>query len=132
MKARTTVALSMLAGIGLGAIAVQGIQAQSKPPAPTYYVAEIEVTNLDGYLKEFLPREQANIKTSGGRILATGTKVATIEGDPPKSRVVVLVWDSIEKFQTWRNSPESREIRAVGDKYAKFRAFTVEGLPHSP
>jgi uncharacterized protein (DUF1330 family) len=119
----------MLAGIGLGAVAVQGIHAQVKPPIPTYYVAEIEVTNLDGYLKEYLPREQANIRAFGGRILAAGTRVATIDGDPPKSRVAVQVWDGIEKFQTWRNAPETRAIRAVGDKYAKFRTFTVEGLP---
>jgi uncharacterized protein (DUF1330 family) len=127
MKTRYTVALSMLAGIGLGAVAVQGIHAQARPPV--YYIAEIEVTNLDGYLKEYVPRDQANIKAFGGRILAAGTKVATIEGDPPKSRVAVLAWDSIEKIQTWRDSAQAKEIRAVGHKYAKFRAFTVEGLP---
>jgi uncharacterized protein (DUF1330 family) len=127
MKTRYTVALSMLAGIGLGAVAVQGIHAQARPPI--YYVAEIEVTNLDGYLKDYVPRDQANIKAFGGRILAAGTKVATIEGDPPKSRVAVLAWDNIEKIQTWRDSAQAKEIRAVGHKYAKFRAFTVEGLP---
>jgi uncharacterized protein (DUF1330 family) len=127
MKARYTVALSMLAGIGLGAAAVQGLHAQAR--VPTYYIAEIEVTNLDGYLKEYEPRAQANIKAFGGRILAAGTKVATMDGDPPQSRVTVLVWDSIEGIQTWRDSAEFKEIRAVGQKYAKFRAFTVEGLP---
>jgi uncharacterized protein (DUF1330 family) len=127
MKTWVSVALSMLAGIGLGAVGVAGIHAQARPPI--YYVAEIEVTNLDGYLKEYVPRDQANIKAFGGRILAAGTKVATIEGDPPKSRVAVLAWDSIEKIQTWRDSAQAKEIRAVGHKYAKFRAFTVEGLP---
>jgi uncharacterized protein (DUF1330 family) len=126
MKTRYTVALSMLAGITLGAIAVQGINAQAE--APIYYISEIEVTNLDGYLKEYVPRDQANVKAFGGRILAAGTKVATIEGDPPKSRVAVQVWDSIERFQTWRDSAESKAIRAVARKYAKFRGFTVEGL----
>jgi uncharacterized protein (DUF1330 family) len=127
MKTWVSVALSMLAGIGLGAAAVQSIHAQARPPI--YYVAEIEVTNLDGYLKEYVPRDQANIKAFGGRILAAGTKVATIEGEPPKSRVAVLAWDSIEKIQTWRDSAQAKEIRAVGHKYAKFRAFTVEGMP---
>jgi uncharacterized protein (DUF1330 family) len=127
MQARYTVALSMLAGIGLGAAAVQGLHAQAR--APTYYIAEIEVTNLDGYLKEYEPRAQANIKAFGGRILAAGTKVATMDGDPPQSRVMLLVWDNIENVQIWRDSAEFKEIRAVGQKYAKFRAFTVEGLP---
>jgi len=127
MKARYTVALSVVAGIGLGAAAVQGLHAQAR--TPTYYIAEIEVTNLDGYLKEYEPRAQANIKAFGGRILAAGTKVATMDGDPPQSRVMLLVWDNIENVQIWRDSAEFKEIRAVGQKYAKFRAFTVEGLP---
>ena len=127
MKTRFAVALSMLAGIALGAAAVRGLHAQAR--IPTYYIAEIEVTNLDGYVKEYEPRVHANIKAFGGRILAAGTKVATMDGDPPQSRVTVLVWNSIEQVQTWRDSAEFKEIRAVGQRYAKFRAFTVEGLP---
>jgi len=38
-------------------------------------------------------------------------------------------WDSMEKIQAWRNSAEYKEARKIADKYAKFRAFTVEGLP---
>jgi len=127
MKTRSTVALSMLAGIVLGAIAVEGIHAQAR--IPTYYIAEVEVTNLEGYAKDFLPRDEANIKAFGGRILATGPNVATIEGDPPKSRVVLLVWENIENLQSWRNAPQSRDIQVIGHKYAKFRSFTVEGVP---
>jgi uncharacterized protein (DUF1330 family) len=127
MKTRFTVALSMLAGIALGAVAVQGIHAQSR--VSTYYVAEVEVTDLVGYLKDYMPREEANIRSFGGRILAAGPRIATIEGDPPKSHALLLVWDDIEKMQSWRNAPESREIQAVGHKYAKFRAFTIEGRP---
>jgi hypothetical protein len=35
----------------------------------------------------------------------------------------------MEKIQAWRNSAELKELRKTGDKYAKFRAYTVEGLP---
>jgi len=45
MKTQYTVALSMLAGIGLGAVAVQGLHAQAKPPA--YLV--IEINEMRGY-----------------------------------------------------------------------------------
>jgi hypothetical protein len=40
MKARFTVASSMLEGIAIGALAVQGIYAQATPPA--YVIAEID------------------------------------------------------------------------------------------
>jgi len=56
-------------------------------------------------------------------------RVTALEGQPPKQRVAVQVWDSMEKIQAWRNSAEFKEARKIGDKYAKFRAFTVEGLP---
>ena len=128
MKFPYTIASAVLAGIGIGAVAVQGLHAQSKAP-PTYYVAEIEVTDHDGYLKDYVPRAEANIKAFGGRILAATAKVGTIEGAPPSSRVVLLSWDGIEKVQSWRNAPESKEIRALGHKYAKFRSYIVEGMP---
>jgi uncharacterized protein (DUF1330 family) len=128
MNTRRTVALSMLAGIAIGATAVEGIRAQDRI-VPTYYIAEIEVTDFDGFTKDYLPRAEANIKAFGGRIAAATAKVATIEGEPPKPRVTLLVWDDVEKMQIWRNAPESRAIDAIGHKHATFRAFTVEGAP---
>ena len=127
MKTRYTVTLAMLAGFGLGAVAVQGLHAQAKPPI--YYVAEIDVTNIDAYTKEYAPLAQASIKAAGGRLLAAGQNVTSIEGAPPTKRVAIQVWDSMEKIQAWRNSAEYKKAREIGNKFAKFRAFTVEGLP---
>ena len=56
-------------------------------------------------------------------------EVTPIEGEAPKSRVTITQWDSLEKLQAWRNSPEYKEARKIGDKYAKFRSFVVDGLP---
>jgi len=127
MRTRYMVTLAVVAGFGLGAVTVHGLHAQTKPPV--YYIAEIDVTNVDAYTKEYAPKAQALIKASGGRLLAAGQNVTAIEGAPPKPRVAVQVWDSLEKIQAWRNSAEYKEIRKIGDKYAKFRAFAVEGLP---
>lgn len=126
MKPRSIAVLAIAAGFALGAAAVEGLHAQTKPPV--YYIAEIDVSNVDGYVKEYAPLAQASIKASGGRFLAVGGKVTPIEGDPPKSRVAVQVWDSVEQIQAWRNSAKYKEARVIGEKYAKFRAFAVEGL----
>ena len=126
MKTQYTVALAIVAGFGLGAVAIESLHAQAKPPV--YYIAEIDVTNQEGYVKEYVPKVQATIKASGGRILAAGGKVTPIEGAPPKPRVVVQMWDSVEKIQAWRNSKEYKENRKIGDKYAKFRSYAVEGV----
>jgi putative ABC transport system substrate-binding protein len=51
MKTRYTVTLAVAVGFGLGAVAVQGLHAQAKPPI--YYIAEIDVKNVDAYTKEY-------------------------------------------------------------------------------
>ena len=127
MKTTYTIALAMLTGIGIGAVAVQGLHAQTKPPV--YTVTEIDVTNIDAYTKEYAPLAQASIKKSGGKLLAAGQKVTALEGTPPKPRVAIQQWDSLEKAQAWRNSADYKEARKIGDKYATFRAFAIEGLP---
>ena len=125
MKTHYTVALAMLAGFGLGAIAVQSLHAQAKPPI--YMIADNDVTNPEGYAKEYLPLAQPTIKAHGGRYIAAG-KGTAIDGEPPKGRIVVLAWDSMEQLLAWRNSPEYVAARKVGEKYAKFRTFAVEGV----
>src|SRR5262249_39893598 len=53
MKTYYTVGLSMLAGIGIAAVAMQTLHAQGKPPV--YVVTEIEVSNVDAYTNEYVP-----------------------------------------------------------------------------
>jgi uncharacterized protein (DUF1330 family) len=126
MKTSVTVALSMLAGIAIGAVAVQGLHAQAKPPV--YSVSEIQITNVDAYLKEYAPLAQASIKAAGGKLLAGGP-ATSLEGAPPATRITIQAWDSLEKAQAWRNSADYKKAREIGDKYAKFRAFAVQGVP---
>jgi uncharacterized protein (DUF1330 family) len=131
MRSNYKVAVAVTAGVAIGALAVQGLHAQAKPPV--YFVAEIDVTNPDAYAKEYAPKAQAIIKAAGGRFLAIGGSAATtgtvtaFDGDAPK-RVVVQVWDSMEKIRASRANPEYVELRKVGEKYAKFRSFAVDGL----
>jgi uncharacterized protein (DUF1330 family) len=127
MKTHYTVTWAMLAGFGLGAVAVQALHAQPKPLV--YQVVEIDVLNQDAYLKDYAPKAQAAIKAAGGKFLAAGGKTTTIEGEPPKSRVVIQQWDSLEQAQAYRNSAAFKELLPLRDKLAKFRSFVVEGAP---
>ena len=125
MKMYFTVAFSMLTGVAIGGAAIQGLHAQAKPPV--YYVAEIDTSNLDAYMKDYAPLAQASIKAAGGRIVAGGAAKA-FEGDPPKAaRVVVQMWDSEEQIQKWRSSADYKKAREIGDKLAKFRSYAVPG-----
>jgi heme-degrading monooxygenase HmoA len=43
------------------------------------------------------------------------------------SFVTGAIWDSMERLQAWFNSPDYRAARKIGDKYAKFRTFAIQG-----
>ena len=126
MKTRTSVALAVIAGFGLGAVSIHGLHAQAKPPV--FVVVEIDVANMDAYMKEYAPQAQALVKKFGARQLAASANVTALSGKAP-SRVAVQQWESLEKVKAWFGSKEYKENRAIGDKYAKFRIFTVEGTP---
>jgi uncharacterized protein (DUF1330 family) len=116
----------MLAGAGFGGAAIQGLHAQAKPPV--YVVTEISVRNVAGYVNEYAPVAQASIKKAGGKILAASLNVTQLEGPAP-TRVVIQVWDSPEQIAAWRHQADYDEIRKIGEKFAIFRSFAVEGLP---
>ena len=122
MKTYYTAIVSILTGIAVGGVAIQSLHAQAKPPV--YFVAENDVTDPEGYKTEYLPLAQASIKAHGGRYLAAGT-ATSFAGEPPKSRVVIHVWDSMEQLQEWFNSPDYKAARRIGEKYAKFRNYAI-------
>ena len=127
MKTHYTVTLAMLTGFGLGAAAIEGLHAQAKPPV--YQIVEIDMLNQEAYLNDYVPKAQAAIKAAGGKFLAAGGKTTTIEGEPPKPRIVIQQWDSLEKVQAYRNSAAFKDLLPLRDKMAKFRSYVVEGVP---
>jgi len=127
MKTRSIAALALLAGAAIGAVAVQGLHAQTK--APVYVVTETDISDLDAFQKEYLPVVQPTIKAAGGRRVAAGQNIVVLEGPSPGTRVAINEFDSLEAVQAWRASADFKAARKIGDKYAKFRAFAVEGIP---
>ena len=71
----------------------------------------------------------AVIKDHGGRILAAGSNFVVLEGEPPKSRVVIQQWDSAEQYQKYRASDAFTEVRKLGNQYATFRSYLMPGVP---
>jgi uncharacterized protein (DUF1330 family) len=127
MKTRSIAALALLAGAAIGAVAVQGLHAQTK--APVYVVTETDISDLDAFQKEYLPVVQPTIKAAGGRRVAAGQNIVVLEGPSPGTRVAINEFDSLEAVQAWRASADFKAARKIGEKYAKFRAFAVEGIP---
>ena len=127
MGAYIKIAFGALAGFGLGIAAVQTLHAQAKPPA--YVISEIEVTNAEAYTKEYVPLANKALADSGQKRLASGGKTVALAGAPPASRIVLSVFENIEKAQAAYSSPAYLEARKIGDQYGKLRIFAVEGIP---
>jgi uncharacterized protein (DUF1330 family) len=127
MRTRNTVALSVLAGCTVGGLAVQVLHAQTKPPA--YAIVEIDVTDQQGYFKDYVPVAVKVVEDGGGKHLVRGGKTVGIVGEPPKSRIVLIGFDNLERAQATFNSPAYRDATKIGEKYAKFRIWAVEGTP---
>src|SRR6516162_7906045 len=125
MKPRWTVALSMLVGVALGAAAIQTLHAQAKPPV--YMIAINEVSNQEGYAKEYVSPAQKSVKDHGGEYVAAGPGTQ-LAGNLPHGPVVILRWDSMEALGGWRNSPEFQAVLKTGEKYAKFNIVAVNGV----
>ena len=126
MRTHYVVALSAAAGIAIGAVVVQTLHAQAKPAG--YIVAEIDVRNVEGYTKEFLSKAGPALDAAGAKFLARGGKNEGIDGAPPAKRVIISQFDSLEKAVAAYKSPAYMEARKIGDQYAKFRIFAVEGV----
>src|ERR1043166_9824270 len=112
MKTQYTVALAVLAGVAVGGIAVQGLHAQAKPPV--YVIGMIDVSNDEGYAKEYAPKATEIVKAAGGRLIARGgagggVQVTTLEGEPYKGRVVVQQGASIDKVKAGHGSPAQKD-----------------------
>jgi len=124
------IGLTLLVGIGMGAIGGEAVHSQARPPA--YLIGEIQVSNPEGYAKEYLPKAREIIKSHGGKLIAaagaaaTGAQVVAVDGDAPK-RVVIYAYPNMEALLAWRNDPAYVEVRSVGEKYAKYHTFAVEG-----
>jgi len=126
MKTGHLIVCSVLTGVALGAAAVHALHAQTKPPA--YVVAEIDVMDLAPYDKEYVPPAAKAITDGGGKYIVRGGDTASFFGEPPKPRVAIMVFESMDKAKAAFDSPAYKEAKKVGDKYAKFRAYAVEGL----
>jgi len=126
MKSYVKIALGILAGFGFGALAVQAIHAQAQVPA--YVISEIDVHDAEAYAKEYVPLANKALAESGQKRLASGGKTISLAGAPPASRVVVSVFDSLEKAHAAYTSPAYLEARKIGDQYGKLRIFAVEGI----
>jgi uncharacterized protein (DUF1330 family) len=126
MKAHYAVALAVATGFGLGAVAVQGLHAQAKPPA--YLLAEVQVTDPDTW-KQYIAALPGTLAPYKTRTLARANPVALDNSAPPAGSLVIIAFNNMEDVKAFWNSPAYQAIIPLREKSAKTRVYAVEGMP---
>ena len=109
MSARYKIGLAMLTCVALGALGSEALHGQTKPPA--YLIGQIDVSDPDGYAKEYLPKAREIIKAHGGRLVAaagaaaTGAQVVPSTEKPPSasSSICIRAWRRFKLGETIRH-----------------------------
>ena len=126
MKRYIGLGIAMFAGAVIGAAAVGGLHAQTKPKA--YQVTEQTVVDASA-LPAYVTKIQPAIKAAGGHILDTRGKVVSISGSAPPPRVIINEWDSLEQMQAFFKSKAYTDLAPERDKAVKvIRVYGVEAV----
>ena len=124
MKTKYTVALSMIAGAAIGAVAIQGLHAQASK-SRVFFITESDIVD-QGSLGAYNAVVRPAVKAAGGDLVVS-EKITSVIGEVPK-RVGVSEWPSVEKVKAWLDSPERKAVAPQRDKAIKFsRQYIVEG-----
>jgi uncharacterized protein (DUF1330 family) len=93
---------------------------------PAYVLAEIEITNPEGY-KEYTAQVPATIAKYGGRFVVRGGKATALEGEWPERRRVLIEFPSTEAARQWFDSPEYEKPKAMRRAASNGRLLLLEG-----
>jgi uncharacterized protein (DUF1330 family) len=128
MGANRKLALAVLLGIATGVACATAIHArQVKTPPPGYIIAEVDVTDATS-LEKYGAKVPETLAPFNAQYVIRGGETISLEGEPPKTYVVMIAFDSVEKAQAWYDSPAYDAIKPIRQRSTKSRIFIAEGL----
>ncbi|HEX3501451.1 MAG TPA: DUF1330 domain-containing protein [Stellaceae bacterium] len=92
-----------------------------------YIISDLSARDPDS-LQIYRARAAASIAQYGGRYLARGGAVETLEGSWRPEMIVVVEFPSIEQARAWYRSPEYATALAVRDKALTRDLILVDGF----
>lgn len=92
-----------------------------------YSVVNVQVTDPARYA-DYVEKAPATIARYGGKYLARGGEVEVLEGEWNPQRLVILEFESMERFEEWYNSPEYAPLKQLRRETSVTEYVVVEGL----
>ena len=94
---------------------------------PAYLISEIEIHDAIGY-EEYRKLVGASLDRYGGRFVARGGRIDVLEGEWNPKRVVICVFESMERAREWYESEEYRIPKSIRKKTSDANIILVEGI----
>jgi uncharacterized protein (DUF1330 family) len=92
-----------------------------------YAVVNVRVTDSDRY-SEYRDKASDAIARYGGKYLVRGGTVEVLEGEWNPQRLVVLEFESMERFSGWYDSAEYAPLKQLRSEASVTEFVVVEGL----
>jgi len=128
MKANHKLALAVLVGVAIGIAGAAAVHARQVNAAPGYFIGEIAVTDPNSpSLQKYAQEAPKTMAPFNHRYLVRGGKTQSLEGEPPKS-IVIIAFDSTEKAREWYDSPAYQALKPLRQSATKSRVFIAEGV----
>src|ERR1700758_4589682 len=121
-----TYTMTLLAGVAIGAIAVQGLYAQGAK-LRAYSISEADILDAS-FQATYLPAARKAIEAAHGRALRTAAgRVVQVEGGPAPKSVGIVEWDSLDEAVAFYKSKAWTDLAPQRDKAVKVtRRYVVE------
>ena len=91
-----------------------------------YVIADIVVTDPEAY-KAYIAAVGPVVAHFSGEYRVRGGQVVSVEGEPPKGRIVVIEFRSLAAARAFEDSAEYAAVAPLRLKAASSRIFLVEG-----
>lgn len=92
-----------------------------------YLVAEVQVDDEEIY-KTYTAKSPAIIQKYGGRFLARGKALETLEGQPFNKRIVVVEFPDSDAARRFYNSKEYQQARELRLPVSSAQFILIEGI----
>jgi uncharacterized protein (DUF1330 family) len=94
---------------------------------PAYLVAQVQVDDEELY-KSYTAKSPAIIQKYGGRFLARGAPLETLEGELFNNRLVIVEFPDSDAVREFYYSPEYQQARALRLPVSRAQFVLIDGL----
>ena len=95
---------------------------------PAYIVAHVDVEDWGAYA-EYMRHTPRVIQRFGGRFVARGGEMVTLEGPEETLRIVLIEFPSLEDAKAFYNSDEYKQTKKLREGGGSAKFVAIDGYP---